>query len=252
MKDAYEQEQSLQDYAGAPHNKGTLALVFTDIVGSTELNNHFGDDEWLAILLQHFDRARRLIEDHHGYLIKFIGDSCMVAFRTTADAFRFSLEFFADTGHEYLTIRAAIHFGGVLIVDNDTYGSMVNRTARIQHSVEGWGIAMSDSAYRDVIFVLGRSAPEMTAKRTTPRLKGFPIEAVWQITTKEMRIAAEGRRQTRRRAGVPKPQSLQTFTAPVQPPSNQTAPLAPHPSDRSNRISDLRRVYIPPTGDDKK
>ena len=42
--------QSLQEYAGAPHNKGTLALVFTDIVGSTELNNHFGDDEWLSIL----------------------------------------------------------------------------------------------------------------------------------------------------------------------------------------------------------
>jgi hypothetical protein len=33
--------QSLQEYAGAPHNKGTLALVFTDIVGSTEMNNHF-------------------------------------------------------------------------------------------------------------------------------------------------------------------------------------------------------------------
>src|SRR5437588_5960184 len=134
---------SLQEYAGAPHNKGTLALVFTDIVGSTALNNHFGDDEWLSMLLQHFDRARELIDENHGYLIKFIGDSCMVAFRTTVDAFRFCTSFFVDTGHPFVSIRAGFHFGSVLIVDDDVYGSMVNLTARIQHSVESSGIAIS-------------------------------------------------------------------------------------------------------------
>ena len=167
--------QSLQEYAGAPHNQGTLALVFTDIVGSTELNNHFGDDDRLSILLLHFERARRLIDENHGYLIKFIGDSCMVAFRTTVDAFRFSTQFFLDTGHEFVSIRAGFHFGGVLIEDDDVYGSMVNLTSRIQHSMERWGIAISDPAFKDVKGVLGRNAPQMEEKRTTLLSRDFAI-----------------------------------------------------------------------------
>src|SRR6266480_2657413 len=187
--------QSLQEYAGAPHNKGTLALVFTDIVGSTEMNNHFGDDEWLFILLQHFDRARQLIDEHHGYLIKFIGDSCMVAFRTTVDAFHFSTKFFMDSGHEFITIRAGFRFGSVLIVDDDVYGSMVNLTSRIQHSIDGWGIATSDPAFKDVKGVLGRSAPQMDEKRTLPLLKGFRTQIVWKISIQDMRAAELERRK---------------------------------------------------------
>lgn len=197
--------QSLQEYAGAPHNKGTLALVFTDIVGSTELNNHFGDDDWLSILLQHFDRARQLIDEHHGYLIKFIGDSCMVAFRTTVDAFHFSTKFFVDSGHEFITTRAGFHFGSVLIVDDDVYGSMVNLTSRIQHSIDRWGIAISDPAFKDVKGVLGRSAPQMDEKRILTPLKGFRAQTVWRISSQDMRAAERERRKARTRAGVPGP-----------------------------------------------
>jgi class 3 adenylate cyclase len=245
--------QSLQEYAGASHNKGTLALVFTDIVGSTDLNNHFGDDEWLSILRQHFDRARQLIDAHHGYLIKFIGDSCIVAFRSTVDAFQFSINFFVDTGHEYTSIRAGFHFGSVLIVDDDVYGSMVNLTSRIQHSAERWGIAISDPAFKDVKGVLGRSAPLMEEKRTRPPLKGFRPQPVWQISTQEMHDAERGRRRARRRAGVPQPQP-QTLAAPVQPPATQTTGhIAPQPyEDRLKRIYDVLPRYNPPKDDDKK
>jgi class 3 adenylate cyclase len=195
--------QSLQEYAGAPHNKGTLALVFTDIVGSTDLNSHFGDDDWLSILLLHFERARELIEINHGYLIKFIGDSCMVAFRTTLDAFRFSVDFYLDTGHPYVTIKAGFHFGSVLIVDDDVYGSMVNLTSRIQHSCESWGIAMSDPAFKDVKGVRGRSAPKIGERATRPALKGFPTQIVWQISTDEMQKAETERKRERRKNGIP-------------------------------------------------
>jgi len=208
--------QSLQDYAGAPQNKGTLALVFTDIVDSTELNNHLGDDEWLCILQLHFARARQLIHEHNGYLIKFIGDSCMVAFRTTVDAFRFSTQFFLDTGHEFVSIRAGFHFGGVLIEDDDVYGSMVNLTSRIQHSMERWGIAISDPAFKDVKGVLGRNAPQMEEKRTYPPLKGFRHQAVWQISSKEMRRAERERRRAREEAGVPRIKQVQPPSATAQ------------------------------------
>jgi class 3 adenylate cyclase len=236
--------QSLQQYAGAPHNHGTLALVFTDIVGSTELNNHFGDDEWLCLLLQHFSRAKTLIDEHHGYLIKFIGDSCMVAFRSPVDAFHFCINFFVDTGHEFISIRAGFHFGSVLIVDDDVYGSMVNLTARIQHSVESSGIAISDPAFRDVRSVLGRSAPAMGEKATRPPLSGFPPQIVWLIATEEMRHADLKRLKARGRAQVPQPRRPMV---PVRPASNQLG------ADKASPASLITRPrYNPPTSGDKK
>jgi class 3 adenylate cyclase len=239
--------QSLQEYAGAPHNKGTLALVFTDIVGSTELNNHFGDDQWLFILQQHFDRARQLIAEHHGYLIKFIGDSCMVAFRTTIDAYHFSTQFFLDTGHEFVSIRAGFHFGSVLIVDDDIYGSMVNLTARIQHSVDRSGIAISDPAFKDVKGVLGSIAPLMDEKRTHPELKGFRRQTVWRISNKEMRVAEHERRKARERVGVPQGSA----PSPASAPPNRMAggSLSPSKPVSERPTFQLYPRLKPPVGD---
>ncbi len=46
---------TLQEWAGAgPASMTTLALVFTDIVGSTELATQNGDKKWIEILMKHF------------------------------------------------------------------------------------------------------------------------------------------------------------------------------------------------------
>lgn len=193
---------SLQEYAGAPHNKATLALVFTDIVNSTAIGTHLGDDEWLAILIEHFNQARKLIELNHGYLIKIIGDACMVAFRTTVDAFNFAVGLFIKTGHPFISIRAGLHFGRVLIVEDDIYGSMVNLTARIQHTIPTFGIAISDPATHDIKSVLGRNVAEFIFTDQMHDLKGFGMQRVWRVMTRDMRNAERERRLARREAGL--------------------------------------------------
>src|SRR5207247_1539882 len=140
----------------------------------------------------------------------------------------FCTSFFVDTGHPFLSIRAGFHFGSVLIVDDDVYGSMVNLTARIQHSVESSGIAISDPVLRDVKSVLGRSAPQMEEKRTNPPLRGFSPQPVWLIATDEMRHANLERLRARKRSGVPQPHRPMV---PVKPASSQTTPsVDPKPS----------------------
>lgn len=83
-------KQTLQEWAGAGVSKMTIALVFTDIVGSTELLRKLGDDRWIEMLMEHFYRARAHIDVNYGHEIKLIGDSVMAAFRSADDALNFA------------------------------------------------------------------------------------------------------------------------------------------------------------------
>jgi class 3 adenylate cyclase len=50
------EQQSLREWLG--RDRGQIALVFTDIVGSTKTANLGGDDQWMDILKKHFAKAR--------------------------------------------------------------------------------------------------------------------------------------------------------------------------------------------------
>lgn len=176
---------TLQEWAGAgPMSMTTLALVFTDIVGSTNLASKGGDKKWIEILMQHFQQARRLKDTCHGYEIKLIGDAYMVAFRTAADAFQFAWQFYNDTGHPQVRIRAGIHVGQVRIVENDIYGLMVNYTSRIQHLLPRLGIMLSDAAKNDIVAELGKELPEFSLLPVRQSIKSFGVQNLWFVAKK--------------------------------------------------------------------
>ena len=131
-------------------SKATIALVFTDVVGSTALGNELGDEAMGDVRRAHFERATGLIADCDGYEIKTIGDSFMAAFRTSVDALDFALDLQDDTGHEQVAIRAGIHVGPVEIEDEDAFGGMVNYASRVEGMGEGAEIWISDRAKSDI------------------------------------------------------------------------------------------------------
>lgn len=195
---------TLEEWAGK--SKLSLTCVFTDIVGSTRVARRLGgDDDWIPVVIKHFERARELKDSHDGYLIKVIGDACMVAFKSNIDAFNFATEFYIDTGDPLIRIREAIHFGRVWIIDNDMYGTMVNYTSRVQHSLEGQGIVISDSAVRDIRDVLGTSARKMGIRFVSreAQLKDFGTHTVWDVTTLEMTQADDAKMKHLRRSRSP-------------------------------------------------
>jgi class 3 adenylate cyclase len=114
------------------------------------------------------------------YVVKVIGDSLMMAFRTSSEAVRFAVEFAADTGVDYIGIRVGIHSGEVEIRENDIYGLNVNLTSRAQHSLLREGILLTDSVRRDYERRLGTDS----GLRFVPRveeLKSFGKETLYFI-----------------------------------------------------------------------
>lgn len=152
-----EQKQTLREWLG--RDRGQVALVFTDVVGSTVLANQVGDDEWIDVLKAHFAKARFYIQEHGGFEVKLIGDACMVAFHSALPALRFALDFWGDTGVFGLGIKAAVHVGEVQVVENDIYGVMINYTSRVLKA------AASDSPGRKGKVVISQPAfQQATAK----------------------------------------------------------------------------------------
>jgi|GEM_PF-1306323 len=178
-------QKSIRDWFGL--DRGPIALVFTDIVGSTDLAIRMGDRDWVSRLIQHFKKARIYIERHGGCEVKLIGDSCMVAFRTADAALDFAIDFAGDTGDPEITIRAGIHVGDVRVIESDLYGVMVNYTSRVQHAMVGQGIALSTEAKKRIEHEHGASVRRRfdIIPLNHNSLKGFPADQqeLWQITT---------------------------------------------------------------------
>lgn len=159
-----------------------LALVFTDIVGSTKKCNQFGDEQWTEILISHFRRARKVVTQFGGFEIKIIGDAFMVSFRSVREAICFAVELQQKTGHEDVSIRAAVHVGPVRVIENDIYGAMVNYASRVIHSVEGAAVAISADAMRYLIHDIGKTESEPLARADSVAFKGWDEpQTIWML-----------------------------------------------------------------------
>lgn len=124
----------------------TLAIVFTDVVGSTALGEELKDDRMNEVRRAHFAQSRKLIEACKGREIKTIGDSFMAAFRSVEKALDYARALQANPGHAQVQIRAGIHIGPMSVEENDVFGGTVNFAARVVGAIKGAEIWLSDQA----------------------------------------------------------------------------------------------------------
>lgn len=65
---------------------GVVTLLFTDVVGSTELLDQVGDDVAEEMRCRHFTLLRRALDDAGGSEVKNLGDGLMASFTSPRDA----------------------------------------------------------------------------------------------------------------------------------------------------------------------
>jgi adenylate cyclase len=116
-----------------------LAIVFADVVGSTKLYELLGDQRARDMVGICIDVMRAATDEHHGTVIKTMGDEVMATFPTADDALNAAAQMQKHiTLHPSLkieehsvAIRIGCDFGPVVLENRDVFGSTVHTANRM-------------------------------------------------------------------------------------------------------------------------
>jgi len=131
-------------------NSGTVALLFTDVEGSTELLLAH-PDEMRTALLWHDERLRRVIEENGGHVFKSLGDGFCAAFAAVRSAVSAAIACQRALTEQQdsavrLRVRIAIHAGSVERRGDDYHGLPLHRAARLLSAGHGGQVLLSEAA----------------------------------------------------------------------------------------------------------
>lgn len=113
------------------------AIMFTDMVGSTEMTTQLGDTMAVELLKAHDAIIRRSLEQHGGSEVKHLGDGIMASFddvpASVACAVKMQedLASYNENSETPIHVRIGIHAGEPVEESNDLFGSAVQMAARI-------------------------------------------------------------------------------------------------------------------------
>ncbi|MCC6470262.1 MAG: adenylate/guanylate cyclase domain-containing protein [Alphaproteobacteria bacterium] len=176
---------------------GRVALMFTDLKGSTGLYQRIGDARAFRLVREHFAFLAETVRAHDGAIVKTIGDAVMASFVRPADAVAaalavqrqvaaFNQAHRGDSGDEDdgIVIKMGVHCGPCIAVTLndriDYFGGTVNMAARLQGQSRGGDVVLSEAIVADpevqaVIATLG-------AAEEHARLKGYAADvAYWRL-----------------------------------------------------------------------
>ena len=129
---------------------GIIAVLFTDIVGSTKLTQTLGDAGAQKVVHLHNTVVRTALREHRGNEVKHTGDGIMASFQSCADAVQgaVTMQRALDKQREKdpntaLHIRIGVNAGEPIKEDGDLFGTTVQLAARICDKADTDGIYIS-------------------------------------------------------------------------------------------------------------
>jgi len=148
---------------GAP-SSGTVTVLFTDVVGSTELLTRLGEEPFNELRRAHFAALREQLARAGGSEVKTLGDGLLATFSSAAAAVASAVamqqaaERQSRTAGVPFTLRVGLALGEVTFEEGDVFGTPVVEAARLVGAARP-GQILATSIVR---MVAGRSGPAFT------------------------------------------------------------------------------------------
>ncbi len=164
---------------GAPSGLAPLrhisAVLFTDLVGSTQRAVDEGDAQWRSLLDVHDRTVQACVRHHGGRVVKYTGDGVLALMPSATGALQTAQAIGDQLAEQGLRIRVGIHVGDVDVRGEDVSGLAVNIAARIMGEAEGGEVLVSEAARQSTLGAGHRFEPFGTTQ-----LKGIPGE--WTLS----------------------------------------------------------------------
>ncbi|MGB2940068.1 MAG: AAA family ATPase [Candidatus Dormiibacterota bacterium] len=192
MEDPAFQTEPRPAAAAAPRamtGPGTVTMLFTDLVGSTEMLDRLGDDLAEQLRRAHFRLLRGAVASRGGQEVKNLGDGLMVIFPSAVDAIACAVgmqqavaRHNQDQDPEHLMqVRIGLNVGEPIHDEEDYFGTSVNIAKRLCDVAEG-GQILASEVLRSLVGSRGgyefRPLGELELKGIAGRVTSFEIQWV--------------------------------------------------------------------------
>jgi class 3 adenylate cyclase len=114
-----------------PPRRLLAAVLFTDLVGSTERAAALGDDGWKSVLDRHDAAVRAIVGRAGGSVVKTTGDGVLALLPAAGVGVQVARAIRRDLAHEGLEVRIGLHVGDVDRRGDDVSGLAVNIASRV-------------------------------------------------------------------------------------------------------------------------
>jgi class 3 adenylate cyclase len=163
-----------------PPERLLSAVLFTDLVGSTERAAALGDETWKSVLDRHDTAVRTIVGRAGGSVIKTTGDGVLALLPSAGVAVRAAAAIRRDLAGESLDVRIGVHVGDIDRRGDDVSGLAVNVASRAMSNAGAGEIVVTVSV---VAAVAGQAVA--FEPLGAHELKGVP--GAWEL----FRVAAE-------------------------------------------------------------
>jgi class 3 adenylate cyclase len=151
-----------------------VTMLFTDLVGSTELAVELGDRRWRALLERHHTIVRELLDQFRGREVDCAGDGFFATFETATPAVHCGFSLTRSLQSLGLEVRVGLHTGECERFGQKVSGVAVHTAARLSRIARP-GEVLVTGTVKDVVAGSGLRFEE----RDTHTLKGLP--GGWQL-----------------------------------------------------------------------
>jgi class 3 adenylate cyclase len=176
FNDARDERRGATTITDAPAANGTVTLLFTDLVGSTELMDRLGDNVGERLRREHFAILREAAGEHGGREVKSLGDGLMVAFPSALGAVACAVTmqqriaaYKDEHADQAMGLRIGLNAGEVIRAEDDYFGAPVVVAKRLCDRADSAQILVSDV----VRSLVGNRGDYRFAALGALQLKGF-------------------------------------------------------------------------------
>ena len=159
-----------------PPSRSLCAVLFTDLVSSTERAAELGDERWKAVLDRHDGAARTAVSRCAGRVVKTTGDGVLAILPSATAALQAARQIRNALTEQGLEVRVGIHVGELEARGDDVAGLAVHVASRVMSAATAGEILVSAT----VPAVTVGSAARFES-RGVHQLKGVPGD--WELFT---------------------------------------------------------------------
>ncbi len=140
--------------AAVAQAQGVIVIMFTDLVGSTQMTQQHGDLGAQGVVRAHNAIVRNALAQYHGEEVKHTGDGIMASFANAPNAVRATIDIQREIAKHNsanpdlpVRVRIGLNAGDAVREEDDFFGQTVQLSARICDKADEGEIYITPSVY---------------------------------------------------------------------------------------------------------